>query len=91
MSNLALNLVASAARIPDRLAAIADEHTMTYAELDAASARLATLLEELRQFVKERVTAYKCPRRMWFVESLPIGPTGKLLRREVKPPPSEEA
>ena len=45
MSNLALNLVASAARNPDRAAAITDESTMTYAELDAASARLATLLE----------------------------------------------
>ena len=45
MSNLALNLVASAARIPGRIAAITDEHAMTYAELDVASARLATLLE----------------------------------------------
>ena len=45
MSNLALNLVASAARIPDRVAAITGESTMTYAELDGASARLATLLE----------------------------------------------
>jgi len=48
-------------------------------------------LEELRQFVKGRVAAYKYPRRIWFVDSLPTGPTGKLLRREVKPPPSEEA
>jgi long-chain acyl-CoA synthetase len=47
--------------------------------------------EELRQFVKGRVAAYKYPRRIWFVDSLPTGPTGKLLRREVKPPPSEEA
>ena len=46
--------------------------------------------EELRQFVKGRVAAYKYPRRIWFVDSLPTGPTGKLLRREVKPPPSEE-
>ena len=45
MSNLAFNLVASAGRIPDRAAAITDESTMTYKELDAASARLATLLE----------------------------------------------
>ena len=45
MSNLALKLVASAARIPDRIAAITGEQTMTYAELDGASARLATLLE----------------------------------------------
>jgi long-chain acyl-CoA synthetase len=48
-------------------------------------------LEELRQFVKGRVAAYKYPRRIWFVDRLPTGPTGKLLRREVKPPPSEEA
>ncbi|MCW2691010.1 MAG: acyl-CoA synthetase (AMP-forming)/AMP-acid ligase, partial [Mycobacterium sp.] len=45
MSNLALNLVASAARIPERPAAITEEHAMTYAELETASARLATLLE----------------------------------------------
>jgi long-chain acyl-CoA synthetase len=45
MSNLALNLVASAARIPDRTAAITGEQTLTYAELDGASARLGTLLE----------------------------------------------
>ena len=41
----------------------------------------------LRDFVKQRVAAYKYPRRIWFVDSLPTGPTGKLLRREVKPPP----
>ena len=46
---------------------------------------------ELRQFVKERIAAYKYPRRIWFVDSLPKGPTGKLLRREVKTPDSEEA
>jgi long-chain acyl-CoA synthetase len=48
-------------------------------------------LDELRQFVKGRVAAYKYPRRIWFVDTLPTGATGKLLRREVKPPPSEEA
>jgi long-chain acyl-CoA synthetase len=47
--------------------------------------------DELRQFVKGRVAAYKYPRRLWFVDSLPTGPTGKLLRREVIPPPFEEA
>jgi non-ribosomal peptide synthetase component F len=58
MSNLALNLIATATRIPDRTAAIRDEQTMTYAELE---------------------------------DSIPTGPTGKLLRREVIPPPTEEA
>jgi long-chain acyl-CoA synthetase len=42
--------------------------------------------DELRAFVKERVAAYKYPRRVWLVAELPKGPTGKILRREVKPP-----
>jgi long-chain acyl-CoA synthetase len=41
---------------------------------------------ELQQFVKERVAAYKYPRRVWLVAGLPKGPTGKILRREVRPP-----
>jgi len=41
---------------------------------------------ELQQFVKDRVAAYKYPRRVWLVPSLPKGPTGKILRREVQPP-----
>lgn len=41
---------------------------------------------ELREFVKERVAAYKYPRHVWLVGSLPLGPTGKILRREVRPP-----
>jgi len=36
-----------------------------------------------------RVAAYKYPRRIWFVDSLPTGPTGKLLRRNVIPPTEE--
>jgi long-chain acyl-CoA synthetase len=215
MSNLALNLVASAARIPDRTAAITNEQTMTYAQLEGASARLASPIEgvqvrlvdekcnkvptgspgeievkgpnvtkgywnlpdatdaaikdgwvstgdiavvddgyyyvvdrkkdliirgrynvypreieevlhehpaiaqvavigiahdslgeevgaavvlkagiaaaaeDLRQFVRGRVAAYKYPRRIWFVDSLRTGPTGKLLRRKVIPPTGE--
>ena len=45
--------------------------------------------EELRAFTRDRVAAYKYPRRVWLVDSLPKGPTGKILRREVQPP--EEA
>jgi long-chain acyl-CoA synthetase len=41
---------------------------------------------ELQQFVKERVAAYKYPRHVWLVDSLPKGPTGKILRREVRAP-----
>jgi long-chain acyl-CoA synthetase len=41
---------------------------------------------ELRDFVKEQVAAYKYPRRIWFVDDLPKGPTGKILKREIDPP-----
>src|SRR5262249_14795116 len=42
--------------------------------------------ETLRQWVKERVAPYKYPRHVWFVDRLPKGASGKLLRREVKVP-----
>jgi long-chain acyl-CoA synthetase len=41
---------------------------------------------ELRDFVKARVAAYKYPRLVWIVDELPKGPTGKILKREIKPP-----
>ena len=34
--------------------------------------------------MKERVAAYKYPRHVWLVDELPKGPTGKILRREVR-------
>jgi long-chain acyl-CoA synthetase len=42
--------------------------------------------DDLRAYVKEQVAAYKYPRKIWFVEELPKGPTGKILKREVEPP-----
>ena len=45
--------------------------------------------DELRDFVKDQVAAYKYPRRIWFVDELPKGPTGKILKREIEVP--EEA
>ncbi len=42
--------------------------------------------EELRDFVKEQVAAYKYPRVVWLVDELPKGPTGKILKREISPP-----
>ena len=42
--------------------------------------------DELRDFVKASVAAYKYPRHMWFVDALPKGPTGKILKREITAP-----
>ena len=47
--------------------------------------------DELRAFVKERVAAYKYPRKIWFSSELPKGPTGKILKREIKAPDAERA
>ncbi|HWH10854.1 MAG TPA: long-chain fatty acid--CoA ligase [Solirubrobacteraceae bacterium] len=47
---------------------------------------IAATEEELREFVRERVAAYKYPRRVWFVADLPKGPTGKILKREIEVP-----
>jgi len=75
-----------------QVAVIGIAHDSLGEEVGAAvvlKAGIAAVAEELRQFVKARVAAYKYPRRIWFVDSLPTGPTGKLLRREVTPPTEE--
>jgi long-chain acyl-CoA synthetase len=47
--------------------------------------------DELKSYVKEQVAAYKYPRRIWFVDELPKGPTGKILKREIEVPEKTEA
>jgi len=42
--------------------------------------------EEIREFVKSQVAPYKYPRLVWFVDALPKGPTGKILKREIDAP-----
>ncbi len=42
--------------------------------------------EELREYVRARIAGYKYPRHVWLVDALPMGPTGKILKREIKPP-----
>ena len=43
-------------------------------------------VDELRDFAKARVAAYKYPRHVWLADVLPKGPTGKILRRAVEVP-----
>ncbi|MDT2005604.1 long-chain fatty acid--CoA ligase [Rhodococcus opacus] len=42
--------------------------------------------DELRNYVKTRVAAYKYPRHVWIADKLPKGPTGKILKREIGVP-----
>lgn len=36
--------------------------------------------------MKSRVAAYKYPREVWLVDTLPTGPSGKILKREITAP-----
>ena len=42
--------------------------------------------DDIREHCKEQVAAYKYPRKVWFVDELPKGPTGKILKREIEVP-----
>ncbi len=51
----------------------------------------AATADELRDYVKGQVAAYKYPRAIWFVDELPKGPTGKILKREIEVPSEAES
>jgi long-chain acyl-CoA synthetase len=73
-------------------AVIGIPHTELGEEIGAAVALKASgnaTPEELREFVRERLAAYKYPRVVWLVDALPKGPTGKILRREIVAPEGE--
>ena len=53
---------------------------------DRPQARQDVGVDELRDFAKQRVAAYKYPRHVWVQDELPEGPTGKILHRSVEPP-----
>jgi len=42
--------------------------------------------DDLRQHVSSQLAAYKYPRQVWLVGELPKGPTGKIVKREIRPP-----
>jgi long-chain acyl-CoA synthetase len=44
------------------------------------------LAEEVSAYVKDNLAAYKYPRVVWFLDDLPKGPTGKILKREIERP-----
>ena len=44
--------------------------------------------DQIIEYVKERIAAYKYPRIVEFQDAPPIGPTGKVLKKELKTPVS---
>ncbi|MFI6953385.1 long-chain fatty acid--CoA ligase [Nocardia sp. NPDC050408] len=76
---------------PDVLeaAVIGYPHSVHGEEIAAAVALrpgASVSVESLRDFVKDRVAAYKYPRTVWLVDSLPKGPSGKILKRQLVVP-----
>jgi long-chain acyl-CoA synthetase len=45
--------------------------------------------QQIREYVKGQVAAYKYPRKVWLLPALPKGPTGKVLKREIRAPEGE--
>ncbi len=62
----------------------------TLGEEVAAAVRLREgadcTVEDLRLYARERLAAFKYPRRIWTVEALPTGSTGKVLKRLIEVP-----
>jgi long-chain acyl-CoA synthetase len=42
--------------------------------------------QEIRAFVRERIAPYKAPKEVYFLDQLPMTPTGKVLKRALKAP-----
>jgi long-chain acyl-CoA synthetase len=47
--------------------------------------------DELREYVKSEVASYKYPRKIWFEDELPKGPTGKILKKDIEMPDRVES
>ncbi|HET9719375.1 MAG TPA: AMP-binding protein, partial [Solirubrobacteraceae bacterium] len=47
--------------------------------------------DEIREYMKSRVAAYKYPRVVWLTDELPKGPTGKILKREIELPAADRS
>ena len=42
--------------------------------------------ENILEFVREHLAAYKCPKQLWLVPVLPRNANGKLIRKAMTPP-----
>ena len=89
MPSLADLLIHSAADGPRRVAIKLDNDCLSYeGPPDPITGPADCTPEELREFVKQRIAAYKYPRHVWVVDELPKGPTGKILKRAIEVPPA---
>jgi long-chain acyl-CoA synthetase len=64
-------------------AELADETVLAYVELRAGHAASDALREQLAAHVRNQLAPYKCPSAYVFVDAMPMGATGKILKREL--------
>ncbi|HST53412.1 MAG TPA: long-chain fatty acid--CoA ligase [Pyrinomonadaceae bacterium] len=69
---------AAAIGVPDELYG---EEVVAFVVLKSGQ---AVTEDEIRAYCREHLADYKCPKRVSIVESLPKGPTGKVLKRELQ-------
>jgi acetyl-CoA synthetase len=73
--------LAAAIGVPDP---VRTEIVMAYLVLRPGHDPSDDLAEQIRQFVRTRLAAYEYPRRIAFVEELPMTATGKIMRRVLR-------
>ena len=76
------------AAVIGRAAELGDETVEAYVELRSSHIASDALQDELTAHVRAQLAAYKCPARYFFVATMPTGPTGKILKRELAGTPA---
>ena len=81
-------LVAHAAVLESAVVAHRDEDGLlqprAFVTLKHPERACMALADELRQFARQRLAGYKCPRRIEFLEELPKTATGKVQRYKLR-------
>lgn len=65
-------------------AALGDEVVTAYVQLRESAVGGEPMRAELTAHVRKRLAPYKCPSVIEFVSSMPMGSTGKILKRELR-------
>lgn len=63
---------------------IKDEHSGEIVKAFVVKKDGSLTLEELKAYCRQELSAYKCPKQIVFVESLPKSNVGKILRKELR-------
>ncbi|WP_017541038.1 long-chain-fatty-acid--CoA ligase [Nocardiopsis halophila] len=71
----------AAAAVVGRPDARLGEEVVAHVALEPGSTATA---DEVTAFCRERLAAYKYPREVRFLDALPVGPTGKILKKELR-------